>query len=66
MTRGLACLVANQEFSLVEADLVTDALAEMVAAVTRVKDHEQRLKKLEREVKAKSKKAPLVSLREAS
>ena len=65
LAHGLSCLVANMKFSPGDAVAIADALAEIMAAVSRSKDCEERLKLLERELKsAPGKKAPVIALKE--
>jgi hypothetical protein len=66
LVTGLACLLAHLKFNPADGALIMDSLGAICASVTRSADLEERVEKLEREIKAaRAKKAPIVKLREA-
>lgn len=61
LATGLAALIATQKFYPADANSITEAFGEIMAAVSRSKDCEERLEVLERELKSarEKKKAPV-------
>ena len=64
LAHGLSCLVANMKFSPGDAVAIADALTELMAAVSRSKDLEKRVRQLE-EKASKPKATPVALVREA-